>query len=105
MQTNDPIGKKILIDFDVTMSFGAILPITIDESLGDRFYVTKDTLNFEIAAKPSQADPEVNTPAENITVYTSHIACIQRREREVIELTPEQKFEQKQLFKQWATVQ
>ena len=93
MLISNPDTKKIVHDYDIVSVHGMMLPITIDLEAGDTVEHTSETIKFYLSKKPSIHDPSKILPAEDITVMKIHVFSVQHREREVLELTPEQKFE------------
>lgn len=105
MLLETPENKHTVIDVDIVLDFGVTVPLTIDPSKGDSFTMDDWTVQAHLESKPSIANPEVMMPAEDVTFFVSHIVSIQKREREVVELSPEQKAEQTKVFKEWGTIQ
>lgn len=93
-----PVIKKTVEDYDFVFSSGVAMPVTIDLAAGDTVDVFQDKILIHLTAKPSFHDPDKILPAEDIKIFTSHLISIQHREREIIELTPEQKLEWKKVL-------
>lgn len=100
MKIEYPEVKKILDDYDITYVSGLMIPITVDKSLGDEVEFPDGAIIFKLTSKPSKADPEVFLPAEEITVFVKHLACVQHRVREVTLLSPDQQVEWKKTLQE-----
>lgn len=85
--------KREVTEYDFSFQNGMMLPVTIDKDGGDTIdletYPHAIIINF--APKPSLVNPEVVTPPEQITIFTSHLLSIHKRVREVTDPTQEQK--------------
>jgi hypothetical protein len=95
-------------DFDIQLSNGTFMSITVDREAGDT--VDWDTsplvAKFHLSEKPSPTDLDVKMPAEDLTVFVSHIISVTRRTRTVVPVSPEQKDEfRKTLHKLSGTIQ
>lgn len=91
MEINTPEVKKKVIEYDFLLSSGIMLPITIDPEAGDTVSFTDGGVVVHLEPKPSQNDPDVLIPGEDITVFARHLIAVTKREREVTQLTPDQK--------------
>lgn len=105
MLIDSPEIKKTVIDYDIVLDFGVTVPITIDPSKGDTIELGDKIISIHMPSKASDNNPEHQLPAEDMTIFVSHVVSIQRREREVVELSPEQKLIQAKMFKEWGTIQ
>lgn len=92
----DPI-KKLIEEYDFSFTNGMMLPITIDREAGDEVDLSTHphAIIVNIVEKPSRIIPDQTVPAEQITIFTAHLLSIQKRIKEVEELT----FEQKEQFR------
>lgn len=93
-----PEVKKILNDYDICFQTGMMMQITIDLDLGDTIEFNDRVILIHRSAKPSQNDPKILLPAETMTLFMPHVISIQHRFREVVERTPEQKFEWERIW-------
>jgi len=93
MIVNTPEVKRLVDDYDFTFLNGMLLPVIVDTEAGDTINFFSATIQIHLAAKPSMNDPSLTLPAEDITIYTQHLATKQHRVREVIALDPEQQHE------------
>ena len=88
-----PEVKHLVLDYDIVFSSGMVLPLTIDEKAGDVITIGDKYIEVFMSAKPSMNDPKKTIPAESMTLFLQHVVSIQHRQREVVELSPEQKLE------------
>jgi hypothetical protein len=95
MQIETPVSTKLVKDFDIAILSGMIMPITVDESMGDTFEELTDRIKVYLAPRPTLDVSDV-LPAEHIEIYKTHIVSINHRIRKVTSLTPEQEFLWKQ---------
>lgn len=93
MIVNSPLATKFVHDYDVLFTSGMVLPASLDLEAGDTIDFNLDTILIHLAPKPSQNNPDVTLPAEDITIFVKHVLSIQHRTREVLGLTPEQNHE------------
>lgn len=100
MYITTPEVKKLVDDYDLIFSSGMMLPVTLDREAGDTVEFEKESITFRLTSKPSLNDPDINMPAEDITIFTKHLVSVQHRVREVRELTPEQQFEWKRTLQE-----
>jgi hypothetical protein len=82
--------KKFLDDYDFVFESGMILPLTIDQSVGDKMHIDNDLVLIYLTAKPTASDPTVVLPAEDITIFKKHLVYVQHKQREVTSLTADQ---------------
>lgn len=92
MIVSSPPVVKSVDEYDFVFSSGMVMPITISPTLGDTVTFSPDLILVNLTSKPSMNTPEKLLPAEDIKIYTSHLISIQHRVREVLELTPEEKY-------------
>lgn len=92
MIVNAPEVKRMVDDYDFTFAAGMVMQITVNTDAGDTITFT-DPIVIRSAAKPSMNDPDIMIPAEEISVYKTHLAAVHHRVREIVELTPEQQHE------------
>lgn len=93
MIVNAPEDTRTVIDYDICVEPGLVMPITLDPKAGDTFEVNDRTIEIRLAPRESKTDPETKLPGEDITIFLSKTISISKRERVVVELTPEQKLE------------
>lgn len=93
--TSDPLSRTV-IDYDFTFANSAVLPITLDPKYGDSIEFGDKTVRIDLKAKPSLTDPTQSLPAEEVIFYLQHLVVIQKRERVIQALNPEQQYEYKQ---------
>jgi hypothetical protein len=93
MIINNVAEIKIVEEYDILLSNGILVPLTIDKQAGDTVEYEHDpvAVKFNIAAKQSESNPDVKTPEEEITIFMAHVLTINKRKREVTQLSPEQK--------------
>lgn len=103
---NTPENKKIVDDYDFIFDSGMVMPVTIDPDAGDSVSFNADGVVITLVAKPNPNDVSKILPAEDITMFSRHLACVQHRRREIIQLTPEQQLEwRKALQEMGGTIQ
>ena len=100
MYITTPENRRFVDDYDFTFPGGVQVLITIDESVGDVIVSGPEVIVASLAAKASLNDPTKLLPAEETTIFARQLLCYQRREREILELTPEQQFEWKKTIKE-----
>lgn len=86
------VVSKVVFDYDIIFSMGPGMALTIDPEAGDTIEQTTGQILVHLAEKPSPNDPDKTLPAEDTTIFLAHVIAIQRRERVVVEPTPEEKF-------------
>ena len=91
MVINPVLDTKTVYDYELLSANGIPLTLTIDESAGDVVEIDKLVVTFHLTAKPSVTNPDVNLPAEEITVFVNHLLSITKRTREITEVSPDQK--------------
>jgi hypothetical protein len=101
MKLDSPVTTRVVEDYDFVFSSGQVMPITIDRNLGDEVDFTGAPLaiSIKLCAKPSVANPDVMLPAEEVTIFQSHLIAIQKRLRTVNDLSPEQKAQWREAMK------
>ena len=85
-----PPVTKIVEDYDISFSNGAMVSITVDTVAGDTFVLGDRFLKIRLESKPLKTNPKVMVPARDITISLEHVMVLEHQEREVVELTPEQ---------------
>lgn len=103
MRVESPEPRKLVTDYDIVFDSGMMMPITIDPSQGDSIDFGDLVIVANLAAKPSLNDPTKTLGAEVHTYYLSKVACVTKREREVVELGPEAKEEWHKTFQSMVT--
>ena len=98
----DP-AHRIVEEYEFAFNGGQVLPIIVDRESGD-------TVDFEthgpiailikLKAKASLINPNLSLPAEEITLFQTHLIAITKRFKEVADLTVEQQEEWKQILKE-----
>lgn len=91
MILTSPDTKRTVQDYDFTFIGGVVMPLTVDDSLGDTLTTQGDKIFISLTPKRSMNDPEKFLPAEEITIFVPQLLAIQQRARVVEDLTPEQK--------------
>lgn len=99
MEISPSVSKKVIDEYDFIFVSGMILPVTIDKSLGDTLEYVEGGIKIKLTPKPSLSDPETSLPAEDITIFSNQLLAIQHRTRDIVTLTPEEQYEQRQFFK------
>ena len=86
---------RTVVDYEFVCHSGYAFMHTIDEDLGDTvaFGPTPLTVTLYLAEKASITDPEIAIPAEEITVFLTHVVTMHKRPRIVHPTPPEQKFD------------
>ena len=89
-----------VFDYDFMFVHGVALPLTIDPEAGDTidFEGTPGCIKIYLAAKPSNLDPSQHLPSEELTIIYDKLITFQKREREIRDLTWEERAE---LQKAW----
>lgn len=101
MIINNPEVKKIVTDYDIIFSTGIKTGFTIDPSAGDEItFGNSGAITVKLAAKASPSDPSITIPEEDITIFAKHILYVNKRVREVIEPSPEEKAELNRVWKE-----
>lgn len=91
MLVQSPEVKKVLFDYDFTFDTGMVLPLSLDPTIGDTIVLGDHVIQVHIEPRPSLSNPDTILPGEDFTIFTSHVLAIQKRKREVTELSPEEK--------------
>jgi hypothetical protein len=102
MEVKTPEVTREVQDYDFTFQSGSVLSVTVDKEAGDTYDVLGTVIKIHIAEKPSFADLEATIPAEDITVYERSLAAIQKRNRTLTLIGPEEQYEMKQLIHELA---
>lgn len=91
--------SRIVFDYDFVFIHGVALPLTIDPNLGDKIdFEDPNVVTVHLVAKTSPLTSGQNLPAEEVTIFKDKIISIQRRQREIFPLTPEQELELEQTY-------
>lgn len=104
MEIKSPEKKRVLEEYDFVSPSGKVLPITIEPAAGDTITFGENEIQVSIPSRPSPFNPEEVLPAEDVTIYKAHVVSVHHRTRQVDELTPEQKLEWAQAFKELGSV-
>ena len=107
MIVQSTLEPRVLTDYDILLDNGMMMPVTIDKDAGDVVDFIGNPLAVVIrySEKPTNI-PDVKLPAEETTIYMSHVISITTRERLVLPRTPEQEdLWQRTLHKVSKTVQ
>lgn len=91
MLITTPDVKKTLDDYDFVFESGMSMSLTLDFLGGDSIKYNDLTVVITKVAKPHPTNPVQVIPAEDITLFVSHILSVQHRQREITELTLEEK--------------
>jgi hypothetical protein len=105
MRLETPLVKKLVNDYDVVFTSGVSMALTVDLEAGDTIDLGEKTILVHLTAKPSPADPDTLLAAEDITIFVGHVLSIQRREREITQLTPDQQYAWAQTLKEFTNLQ
>lgn len=100
MRIESPTSLRIVEDYDICFESGMILPFTVDKSIGDSIEINDLFVKVNLVASQSPNDPDRTLPAREVTVFVSKIASIEKRTREVVALTSDQKAEWHKTFKE-----
>lgn len=99
MIINTELPTKIVKDFDIAIMSGMVMPVTIDETLGDTFEELPDRFKIYLAPRPTLDASDV-LPAEHIDIYKTHVVSVNHRTRKVIPRTPEEELLWKQSLRE-----
>jgi len=99
IKSPDPTPRKV-DDYEFVFTSGYIMPVTIDNFLGDSIEFTDSGVTIHLVAKPSIADPAQTMPAEDVTIFLRHLCSVVHRVRELIPQTVEQKLEWKKTLQE-----
>lgn len=100
MEVNTPEVSHVVDDYDFTFLNGMVMPVTVNETVGDTIHFDSAEVRIDLSSKPSINDPAYMLPAENIVIYTKHLVTWQHRIRKVVAITPEQQHEWTQTLKE-----
>ena len=94
-----------VVDYEIVFNNGLTAPITVDEQAGDTvdWATSPLTVTFYQAERPHPVDPEARIPAEETTIFISHILTITKRRRTVMPATPDQKAEWQNVLRTLST--
>lgn len=100
MEYNTPEVKRTVFDYEFVFSSGMGLAITVDPEAGDSIEYLDGIIHIKLAAKPGLSDSSQSQGSEDHTIFLKHVASNIKRERTVVELTPEQKEVWKKVYKE-----
>lgn len=100
MIVNTPETKYVVDDYDFIFHSGMALPVTVNERGGDFIQFLDGSIVIHIAPSPSMNDPKVTLPARDVTIYRTHLAFYEHRNRDVVGLAPEQQHEWQKTLKE-----
>ena len=103
MNINIPETRKTFLDINFTLVSGILFPVTLDIAEGDSITYSEDKALIRYSAKPSFSDPTKMLPAENVIIFMKHVASVQTKEREVVELTTDEKANLQKMFRDMST--
>src|SRR4051812_10540781 len=87
--------ERLLEEYDITFTGGHMMTVAICKDEGDTVDFAKYpslAVEFHIGPKKGlTSDPDSTLPAEDITLFTSHILAIQKRVRVIKPIPAEQK--------------
>lgn len=98
----DPKPPKKVYEYDFVLATGMLLPVTVDPTAGDTINFGDQQVHIHLVPKQHKFDITKMTPAEDITIFVPHLASVQKREREMIDMTPEQRYQYEQTLKELA---
>lgn len=75
---------RVVDDYDFQFVNGAMMPVTVDQSVGDTIEFGPDRTKIHLAEKPSIQDSSKKLPAEDILVFNQHVITVQHRKRELL---------------------
>lgn len=94
MLVSTPQAKRTVIDYDIIFVSGLVVePITIDPLAGDTITFEDHAILVHLHPKSSINDPDITLPGTDFTIFTKNLALVKKMEREILDLTPDQKFE------------
>lgn len=85
-----PPQTRTVHDWDLVLTNGSIIQLTIDESLGDTIKIGPDRTEIFLSKKPSSINPKQEMAAEDILVFTRHLQVAKHKLREVTARTPDE---------------
>lgn len=76
---------KIVNEYDIFLSNGSALPITLEPDLGDTFSETETEMVFDMQERRpfSEAGDETVVPAEHVVIYKKYLAAFHSRKRTI----------------------
>ena len=78
-----PSEIKIVHEYDLVLSNGAAMGLTLEPELGDTVQETDEKLVFDIQPRKPFPEAPTSTPVEHVVVYKRHLMAIQSRVREI----------------------
>lgn len=87
--------RRIIENYDFWFHNGNIFSLQIDKAMGDTvdFQTSPTAVLIHLVSKPHRTNPDTTIPAEDITLFLSHIYTIIKKTEEVVPLTSEQQIE------------
>jgi hypothetical protein len=86
-------ATRVVDEYDFVFTGGVGMSVTIDALAGDSISFDKATIKIFRTAKPTIGNPDMEYPAEDITLFVAHIVSVQHRTREIQNFTPDQQLE------------
>lgn len=96
MQINSSDPKRLVYDYDFNFVGGSVIPLTVDPMQGDQILGLGEEfpiIRVSLTAKPSLTDPDTLLPAEEVSIYKTHLLAVQKRTREITPLSADEKAE------------
>jgi hypothetical protein len=90
------LEPKTVHDYEIALTSGAKIPITLDLSAGDSIDFQPEAIRIKLASRPSPSNPQILMMAEECTYFMRHVIGYSHRTRQIIPLSPEQKEELRQ---------
>lgn len=103
MEINSQPVTKTQDEYDFVFANGKVLQLTLDLSSGDRFVELPLRIQVHIGPKPSLANPDLMTLAEDFTIYVAQLISLQHRTRVINVATLEQQEQMKTLLAEMNT--
>lgn len=94
-----PEVKRKVKDINITFITGDVLPVVVDEAAGDYVQVTDEHILIFLSPKPTNYSDQV-LPAEKLSIFKDKVMMFQEREREITELSPNQREELRKAFEE-----
>lgn len=94
IQSPEP-EKRLLENYDFWFHNGNIFSLQIDKGAGDTvdFSASPTAIQIHLVEKPHRTLPDTTVPAEDITIFLSHIYTIIKKTEEMVPLTSEQQLQ------------
>lgn len=78
-----PPEIKIVHEFDLVLSNGTAMALTLEPELGDTVVETAETMVFALQPRVPFPEATTTTPCEHVVVYKRHLMAVQSRVREI----------------------